>query len=369
MARKGENIYKRKDGRWEGRYIKGRKKNKQPSYGYIYGKKYKEVQDRLRMMKILYSNTQAEFGGFGGSFEEWTLGWMEGVVTSVKASTYAFYHTLLYRQILPALGKRKLNSITSDGIQVFIDDLAKKGLKASTIRGIAGLVNRIFANAVSKRALLANPCQSVVLPRQEKPLVQVMEKGEQAQMEKAAQAHPYGGAVLLALYTGMRIGEICALRWEDVDLENRTIHVRQTLQRISNCEDSVYKTKLIFDCPKSMYSNRKIPLTKGIMELLRKEKEQRTSEYVISCRGHFAESRVVRYHFDRLKEKLGMKQLTFHGLRHTFATRCMETGMDVTTLSRILGHSSVKITLDIYTDSTPLHKARAICKLDHIYAA
>lgn len=201
MARRGENIYKRKDGRWEGRYIKGRKEDGKPRYGYVYGRKCTEVRDQLRIMKIRYAAPQMEYDGFQGSFSEWALSWMEGVVvSSVKASTYAFYNDLLSGHILPAFGQRKLNSITGTDIQRFVDDLVKKALKASTIRGIVGLVNRIFSNAVSKRALFANPCQELILPRMEKPQIKVMEKGEQEQLERAARKDKYGVAVALALY-------------------------------------------------------------------------------------------------------------------------------------------------------------------------
>ena len=368
MIRKGENIYKRKDGRWEGRYIKGRKEDGKPHYGYIYAPKYHLVKERLLPLKLQYSLSDGRQLEFHGTFDVWVRGWLEQTVCLlVKQSTYSFYHGIIRRHILPAFGKQKLETITTACTQRFIDDLTKKGLKPGTIRGIAGVLNRIFDDAAAKQVLLVNPCKGVVLPKKEAPRVKTLERTSQQQLEREAGKSRRGLSVMLALYTGMRIGEICALRWQDVDLEAGVIQVHQTLQRIPSLTDDARKTRLLFGSPKSLYSERKIPLTAGLKKILEEEQKQSQGDYVISIRGHYTEPRMIRYHFEQILKQTGLEHISFHSLRHTFATRCMETGMDVTTLSRILGHSSVKMTLDIYTDSTPQHKAEAIGKLDKLY--
>lgn len=368
MSRRGENIYKRKDGRWEGRYIKGRKENGKPYYGYIYASKYYLVKERLLPLKLQHAKSDGGQREFQGTFDIWANGWLEQVVCStVKRSTYSFYHGIMKRYILPSLGNMRMDAITTACVQYFIDDLNKKGLKAGTVCGIAGVLKRVLDDAVSKRVLLVNPGKGVILPKKEAPRSKVLEKTSQQRLELEAEKARHGLSVMLALYTGMRIGEICALRWQDVDLEAGIIHVHRTVQRIPESVDGSPRTRLLFGSPKSLYSERKIPLTDGLRLILKREQIRSQGEYVIAGRGQFTEPRMVRYHFERIIKQAGLEHMSFHNLRHTFATRCMETGMDVTTLSRILGHSSVKMTLDIYTDSTPQHKAEAIGKLDQLY--
>lgn len=367
MARKGENIYKRKDNRWEGRYIKGRRPNSRILYGYVYGRTYGEVRAKLLPLKYMYREISSRSVGFDGTVTDWAACCMEEIVRSdIKQSTYAYYNGILQNHILPCLGGRKLGSLTGKDIQSFVDHLSGSGLGPGTVHGVFGLLNRFLNKAVKKGALLVDPCGDVSLPKKAKPEINALTAAEQKKLEQAALEDQHGIPVILALYTGMRIGEISALKWEDVDLEAGIIHVRRTAQRIA-CPNGNRKTKVVFGTPKSERSDRLIPLPDQIRAILSDAKEQSGNEYIISGRGSFAEPRVIRHRYYRILKKAGIRHIHFHALRHTFATRCMELHFDVTTLSRLLGHSSVKMTLDIYTDSLLEHKILSMHMLDKLF--
>ncbi len=368
MAKRGENIYKRRDGRWEGRYIKGKKENGVPCFGYVYGHTYKEVRDKLLPLKLHYSGQNATQSVFEGTLNDWTRCWMEEVVRSrIKESTYAYYNSMLQKHILPYLGSQKLVKITVKNVQEFVDNLQKKGLRRNSLRNIAGMLNRVLEGAVKKKLLLANPCTGVELPDRDSIQISALNKSEQKRLENAAQDDQDGIPIMIALYTGMRIGEICGLRWSDIDFDAGTIRVQRTIQRIEDMDKKNGETKMVFGTPKSIRSDRVIPMPQKLYALLREEKDKATGEYVVSCKGHYAEPRVVRYRYQRIADKAGIKQIHFHGLRHTFATRCIEMQMDIAVISRILGHSSMKMTMDVYLDATLQHKAESIRKLDHLY--
>ncbi|MCC8022584.1 MAG: site-specific integrase, partial [Clostridiales bacterium] len=286
---------------------------------------------------------------------------------AIKPSTYASYRGKIERHILPVLGEVPLGKITAEDIARFQAGMEEKGLGPSTIRSCMRLLDTPLQLAVEQHLILENPCRKVSLPKAHPQKVQALDKVSQRKLEQAALEDPNGLPVLIALYTGMRIGEICALRWEDVDLESQTISVRSTMQRISVFDEQKRKTAVQTGPPKSERSNRVIPMPATLNALLARRRETAASPYVIECRQGQAEPRIVTYWFHRLVEKAGLPPMKFHRLRHTFATRCMELGVDVTTLSHILGHSSTKMTLDIYTDSMTEQRRLAMQKLDRLF--
>ncbi|MDR1132396.1 MAG: site-specific integrase [Oscillospiraceae bacterium] len=370
MARRGENIYKRKDGRWEGRYIRGRKKNGRPAYGYVYGCKYGEVKAKLLPLRQLYAGKQdAEY--FRGTFGEFARAWLAEASCSaakpLKPSTLALYASLLRTRLLPAFGARPLSSLTPEDIRTHIRFLSETELSANSIRNVLGLLSRIMQAAAAGNAIPVNPCAGVAFPRKELVPVAALRLREQEKLERAAAKDKDGLAVQLALYAGLRIGEICALKWEDIDLEAGVIHVRRTLQRIA-VEGGARKTALVFGAPKSIYSRRDVPMAEPLRRALASQDRTRgTGEHVIACKDGFAEPRTVRCRFAKLIKRAGLDPVRFHTLRHTFATRSIEKGTDITALSRLLGHASVKMTLDVYTDATPESMAAAVHRLDSLY--
>lgn len=368
MARKGENIYKRKDGRWEGRYIKGRKLNGALQYGYVYAYKYSEVKRRLLPLKCLHAREEMGDFEFSGSLNDWTAHWLEEIMRpKIKLSTYGFYLSQLNRHILPALGKRRLKSINRADIQDFKKTLAAKKLCNNSARGALNLLKRILDAAVSRGLLLVNPCQGVEMIKTERHKSQVLTREQQTRLESAAEEDENGFAVTLALYTGLRIGEISALKWTDVDFVSGTLTVRHTMQRVGNACAGGAKTNVLLTSPKSESSLRCIPLVPFLNQRLKLEKARAKTEFVIPCAGGFAEPRVIRYRYGRLMQKAGLNGLCFHSLRHSFATRCIEQGMDIPTLSQLLGHSSMKMTLDIYAHVTDKHKVEEMRKLEALH--
>lgn len=368
MAKRGENIYKRRDGRWEGRYIKGRKLNGAVHYGYVYGSKYSEVKRKLLPLKCSRAAKCGQEREFSGSLNDWAAYWLEEKMRGkIKESTYAFYRSLLKQHILPLLGKRRLTSIRRADIEDFKKALTGKNLSSSSARGALNLLFRVFNAATASGLLYVNPCagvEQIKLERRKRP---VLTQEQQARLEAAAETDKDGLAVTLALYTGLRIGEIAALKWSDIDFEGGTLSVRQTLQRIGSASREGARTQVQLTSPKTESSMRCIPLVPFLKQRLKLEKAKAKTEYVIPCAGGFAEPRLIRYRYKRLLKAAGLSGLCFHSLRHSFATRCIELGMDIPTLSQILGHSSMKMTLDVYAHVTSVHKAEEIKKLDFLH--
>jgi integrase len=370
MPKKGENIYKRKDGRWEGRYIKGVEENEKVCYGYVYGDRYDYVKKQMSILKHRHAGKRALALGRKGTFAKFATTWLTeaagSTVRPLKPSTVSLYEILLHTHLLPAFGKRRIDSLTEEDVDMLVKSLMRQDLKASSVRNTIRLLGQIMRVAVSYGILLSDPCVGVALPKKDASQIVSLRLHEQRKLERTAAQCKDGLVVLIALYTGMRIGEICALKWEDVDLDNGLLRVRNTVQRIS-MHDAKVKTKLVVGTPKSAYADRTIPLTPTLRQHLKAEKGECASEYVISSNGALTEPRTIRYRFASIVKAAGIEPIRFHAMRHTFATRCVETGMDVTTLSRLLGHASVKMTLDVYTDSTPECKRLSIRKLEKLH--
>ncbi|MGL6198865.1 MAG: site-specific integrase [Lachnospiraceae bacterium] len=354
MSRKGENIHKRKDGRWEGRYKKGEKEDGTILYGYFYAYSYQEVKDKLIELKFIYSqfyeskNESVDYNGTVLDFSVEYMGDLE--LSDIKRSTFSNYNSMMKKHIRPYFDDQKLASLNTGDIIEFVDSLKQKNMGAGAIHGVLGLLSRMLHAAVKEKKLLVNPCEEIDLPKLEKARIEPLSPTEQKELEAVAFQHEYGIPVILALYTGMRIGEISGLKWTDINFDTGFIHVQRTIQRIS-VENSDTKTTVIIDTPKTDSSNRLIPIIPKIKSLLLDLKSQATCEYVVTCKGSFAEPRVIRYRYSVMVEKAGLRYVSFHTLRHTFATRGMEVHMDVPALSSSLGHSSIKMTLDVYTAS------------------
>ena len=178
---------------------------------------------------------------------------------------------------------------------------------------------------------------------------------------------PTGIGIAMSLYAGLRIGEICALKWENVSLDDRTINIKHTVSRIMNNDNSKQKTKLVLSNPKTDASRRSIPINSILLEFLIKFKKMSVSNYVISLNETFVSPRTFEYRYQYRYQKLlaeyNISPINFHALRHTFATRCVEAGVDIKTLSELLGHSNVNFTLNTYVHSSVERKRSQIEKI------
>lgn len=366
MSKKGENIYLRKDGRWEGRYIEGRRPDGRPKFVSIYGKQYAEVKRKLILIKSeLYQQGPELIICGNGSFRDWVEYWLEMMIRPhIKLSTYAGYRRNIERHLYPYLEKSTLKKIRPEDIQYMIDQL-QGALAASTLRGICRLLQSILQAAWRKGLISSNPYRDIRTPKVPKMVPRVLTMQEQKKLEKHL-LQEENVEYLLSLYTGLRVGEICGLCWKDIDLENQLLYVRKTVQRVSFF-DGARKTALISGSPKSQTSAREIPLPAFLVQILRRKKAKaRCSESSPLFPGRskeYRDPRVMQKKISSVCQSLGIHGIHMHTLRHTFATRCLEKGIGYEVLCELLGHSSPQITLRYYAHCTPQTKRESVERL------
>ncbi|MBP2100404.1 site-specific integrase [Enterococcus rivorum] len=366
MSRRGENIYKRKDGRWEGRYIKSRQHDGKIKYGYVYSKNYKEAKEKLIVLKAQYQSQQIRCVNFNDTLINFLKRWLKSYgKLQLKETTYSKYSRIITNHIEPFFSNQYLHHLTENECISFLNFLVDKGLGSGSIRNIFNLLRKALDIAVREKYIEKNPCKEIILPRLVRKEVRALTFEEQRKIERIALEEIACSPIIVGLYTGMRIGELSGLRWQDIDFQEEIIYVRRTITRISVDGES-RKTKLIIHEPKTGSSYRKIPLAKNLKAYLQAKKKSADSVFVFSHRGNFVEPRLISYRFKSIQNKAGLEDIHFHMLRHTFATRAIETGVDVASLSRILGHSSTKMTLDTYTYSIYDNRVLAMEKIDNL---
>lgn len=363
MPKKGENIYKRKDGRWEGRYIRFRNIGGKTEYGYIYGKSYAEVKQKLMTAKAMVQPHNDARGKLPGTYGQLLDDWLHSSKITVKDSTYARYAHLIQKHIKPHLGNLQLSQLTSQIIEEFI---AVK-LRTGRLDGRGGLAPKTVTDifTVIKSTIEYAKCNNYDICCSLKKLsikkddveMRVLTHAEQAALVRTIlnDMDLYKFGVLLSLYTGIRIGELCALKWEDMCLSDSVLKIRKTMQRIQETDSSaisIYKTKVIITAPKSKSSIRSIPLPSFIYDIARQFAASPQAFILTGNSKHFVEPRTMQNHFKSLVAESGIEKANFHALRHTFATRCVEVGFEIKSLSEILGHANVNITLNRYVHSS-----------------
>jgi len=270
MPRKGENIYKRKDGRWEARYIKGYTELGKIRYGYCYAKTYKAVRQKLVEARIRSRMHEDFLPRDRESFGELCREWLLLNRNKVKESTYVKYLNMIQKHIFPQLGSYHTDDLTTLKIEEFSHDLLHiKNLSPKTVRDILSVVKAILMYH-SKKSPLRIPCVEVIFPKEGKKDMRVLTRAEQERfvgfLLQDMDEVKFG--ILLALYTGMRLGEVCALRWRDISLTDCVIRISSTMQRIRDLSDRAEsKTKILINEPKTNTSARVIPMTEQIAAL------------------------------------------------------------------------------------------------------
>lgn len=374
MSRKGESIFKRKDGRWEGRCIKERTPQGKAVYGYVYDRSYARVKEKLcrRIAGVEPPGNTLTQGSASMSLQEAACGWLSLRRLQVKESTYVKYWNLLNRYIFPELGKLPLQELTAERLNQYYCRLLaeggahKQGLSTRTVGEIFTVLRSILRYA----KLLGLPigCTGYeVRIRQKQSELRVLNaeeiKGLSDYLVSCRSERNLG--ILTCLYTGMRLGEICALRWEDISERENAIYVRHTMQRLQCADVGSPRTRLVITAPKSQSSIRMIPIPPMLREYFA---EFRVEEgYLLSGGEHCVEPRTMEYHFKRVLKAAGLEPVNFHCLRHTFATRCVEAGFDVKTLSEILGHSSITMTMNRYVHPTLQMKRDSMERLASLF--
>lgn len=363
MSRRGENIYKRKDGRWEGRYIKDRRPGGSIHYGYIYAKTYKEV--RVKLLPLKQENPYVKRTVDGQSVKQWLNRWLNEQRDGLKPSTFSTYHYKLRKYVLPQIGYLTLGEMTSEHLQQVVDHWKEEcGLSAATMINVFRILQNALTSAYKKGYTSKDICDEVVLPKKKKQRIRALSQEEQRTLEQEASTDAYGLPALLSLHTGLRIGEVAALTWENVDLTRQLLYVQQTYQRISTSLETEKKTMLLLSEAKTTSSQRMIPLSSKMVQLLKKAKEKKQGPFLFMRNDRPMEPRLINYHFKKIVEKAKLFNVHFHQLRHTFATRCMEVNGDIASISSLLGHSSAKTTLDVYVDSLDKQRKKIISDME-----
>lgn len=295
------------------------------------------------------------------TFEELAQQWCEKKQPIVKESSMCAYRLILCSHLLPRFGQ--MRAITEAEAQAFLLEKIKGGLSKKTVRDVIAVLRSVVRYGARQKRFEAVEWELSYPTGEKVRKLPVLSLRHQRKLTAylTENIDPRTIGVLMALCTGMRIGEVCALRWEDVDLPHRTIRVCQT----SGCiyDSDMKQTRCVISTPKTKNSYREIPISRTLFDALCFLKKQKTAPYIVGAREAPTSPRTYREYFTRLLGRLGIPRIVFHGLRHTFATRCVESGCDYKTISAILGHANVAITLNLYVHPNIDQKKRCIDKM------
>lgn len=295
------------------------------------------------------------------TFQDVSKIWCDAKRPIVKHSTMCAYLLTLQTHLLPWFGT--MDTIAECDVQQFVIDKCASGLARKTVRDMVAVLKSIVKYG-NKHGIFHFEEWEIEYPTDtENKLLPTLSLNHQRILMNHLIEQPtqQNIGVLLALCTGMRIGEVCALQWEDVDFTQRIITVRHTVGRIYNCE--LKTTERIHTSPKTKNSCREIPISKQLFQSLKTVRKQSQSPYVVGTSTQSKEPRSYRDYFSRLLKRLNIPHLVFHGLRHTFATRCIESQCDYKTVSVILGHSNVATTLNLYVHPNLSQKKKCIDRM------
>ncbi|MDE5853853.1 MAG: site-specific integrase [Ruminococcus sp.] len=352
------NVYHRKDGRWESRMSIGKDNNGKKKFRSFYGKTREEAISKLTIAQQI---VQEEYAVTEMTVRELFGEWLHVMSSRLKESTVANYRMKAEKHLIPTFGDIQCNLLKTREVYCFIEHKIKNGLSARYISDIIVLFKSLYRYA-NHEYHIKNVLDGLVMPKKKKSEIAILSKEQQVKLEQyiAKNKSLTTLGVSISMYMGLRIGELCALQWSDINLEKRTLTVRKTIQRVQCCNGKK-KTKLIITEPKSEKSKREIPIPDCIMPILLKFKDK-SSKYVLSGTSNPIEPRKMQYHFVKILKNANLPSVHYHSLRHLFATNCIALGFDIKTLSEILGHSSVEITLGRYVHSS-MERKRACMQL------
>lgn len=394
MSKKKANgegsITKRSDGRYMARYTANGKRH------CIYGETHSEVREKLNQKLVEIAR-----GEFIEPTKETVGKWMnEWLVTyalpSVKQSTYISYESYIRLHINPELGDIKLTALTLEQVQRFFNkkfagEKGKKGLSPKSLKNIFNMFHEAINQAIVNQKMIRNPLLGVKLPKQQQAERRVLSADEQESLQTVArmaeELPAYG--IIFALSTGVRLGELVALQWKDVNFNNHSIRVRRTAGRLKKVDENgqlveksegTTATEIVIRTPKSLTSARIIPIFPELWADLMEYREKQNAvkdalgsdyhdgDYIFSTvDGRLYDPRTFEDLFKRKVALAKIEETNFHALRHTFATRALEAGMDIKVLSSILGHAQASTTLNLYGHALPDHKKVSMEKMSEFY--
>ena len=380
MAKRGQNegsIRKRKDGTWEARVTIGISADGKQQRKSLYGKTRQEVSAK---MTDLLNNLQK---GIITNPTEMTLAeWLDFYMLEykkqyVKPTTYNNYTVKVKNHIKPAIGHYKLKALRQDIIQKFVNSLSGKGLAPSTVIDIFKVLSNALETAVDDGLIVRNVANRVKLPKTTKPQITVLTQEQQNAFVEQAKVTYMGVVYIFDLCTGMRLGELLGLKWQDIDFEQNQLHIKRIIRKVKDPDNPEEHWHLEFGTPKTPTSERIIPLNETAIKVLadvweqqEKNKEKANTAYedndLVFCTqlGRPLDPTNMRRTCYSICAKIGVSNIHPHCLRHTFATRGAENNVDVRVMQKFLGHATIKETADTYTHVLNDLKQSEILKLD-----
>ena len=375
MARKRPDgdglVRKRKDGRWEGRIVIGHKEDGTPIYKSVFAKTQKELMPKLHGAIDCYRDADLSEQG-NMTLSEWIEKWLTSYAEpTLRESTVRGYRSDVRHHIKPALGNKMLRSITQRDVQKFYNALGRKTYKASdgnerrladaTVRGVHMLLHEIMEAAVRSRLIVMNPTDGTVIPKLNRPPMKILNEEQLDKFMKAIRAEPlWYDFFYTEITTGLRRGEICGLKWCDLDETNGTLKICRSIH-------SAPGGALEVGNPKTKKGTRTILLPPSTLHVLKERRKMALTEWIFPSLLEPEKPTAPSAAHHRLKVILkaaGLPDIRFHDLRHTFATTALEHGLDVKTLSAIIGHISSATTIDIYSHITGAMQRQAAQKIE-----
>lgn len=364
-------ISLRSDGRWEGRYVVGYDDKGLPVTKNVLAKSKSECAAKLKALADSLNAPTPDQPRPGILLGDWLDLWYQSYKKpNLRPNTQISYERRIYQHIIPTLGNIQMDKLTANDIQQFYarlkqggrlirTELYGEGLTDQTIRGIHTTLHAALDKAVSERLLLRNPADGCRLPSAKAREMQVLTPEEIQRLLIQAKEDGCYELLLLELSTGLRRGEICALQWNDLNLRTGELRIERQVHRV--------KGELVVSSPKTKASNRSIILPAPVLSVLRAYKSTETSRWMFPSPINEDSPRdpaAVRKRLQIVLERAECKKVRFHDLRHVFCTACLEHGMDVKTLSTIIGHVSSSTTLNVYAHVTDKMRRTAAVKID-----
>lgn len=356
MARgQGEGtISKLKNGTWCGRLTVGYDENGKQKRKAFYGKTKNEVQKKMDETKVeLAKGTYNESSSM--TVAEWMEVWLlEYKKRSLKKSSYLNVRQRVTDYIIPQFSRLQLRNLTPEAVQRFVNRLVDRGLSARTVNDIYGDLSRGLKQAINNGLITRDVCGNIELPEiPPKKETRVLTPDEQKRFIESAKEDYYGDLFILLMSTGLRIGEGAALQWKDVNFEDGTLTVSKTLSSVRDYDDPNDKWHNEVSSPKTKSSNRVVPLMPNVLNMLKEKKKDSAADELIfkSVKGESVRFGSARHHFNEILKAAGIEKqgLHPHCLRHGFATRAFEAGIDIRIVQELLGHATLNMTASIYT--------------------
>ena len=369
MARHGENIHKRKDGRWEGRYIKGRSETGKAIWGYVYAYSYVDAKSALIRKKVKAADYTVPLGAQELTFSVLSELWLS-TLNDLEESSIAHYRYSIEHYILPVIGDLRISQLSGAKLELCVLQIISpvggehKPFGASLSRECISLVRRLCKYAYKLHLM---PMIELSI----KPVKETNEFPEALSLEEQAAVNrfvfknptPRKAGILFMLQLGLRISEVCGLQWGDIDLVHKEVRIRRGVRRIAI---GTGKTSVVVRAPKTESSKRVLPIPPKLSALLQMLYQKNTfgsDVWFLSCSSKPVEPRCYRKSIHGYLAKAGAHDVNPHMLRHTFATTCLQAGCDIKTLSELMGHSNPNITLQRYVHTNMERKRLRLSKL------